>query len=292
MSGAAETQRQIEVKVKACTECGSRFGRDATFCPFDGLALATTTWDRVIDARMPARVADRYDVIEPLGEGGMGTVYKVRHATLDRAFAMKVLRRDLARDTELAERFVQEAKATARIRHPSVVAITDFGNLEDGVPWFVMELLGGKTLATELQEHGPMPAVRVIGLGKKIAEGLAASHAANVIHRDLKPENVFVLDEEVRIVDFGAAKIIGASARTRPGIVFGTPYYMAPEQASGLPIDARADVYSLGILLYELATGRVPFEADTYIGVLTKHLYERPPPLLVPSGRRVARSRR
>lgn len=126
MSGAGETLRQVEVKVKTCADCGSRFGRDAAFCPFDGRALATTTWDRIVDARMPARVADRYEVIEPLGEGGMGTVYKVRHATLDRAFAMKVLRRDLARDAELAERFVQEAKATARIRHPAIVAITDF----------------------------------------------------------------------------------------------------------------------------------------------------------------------
>src|SRR5690606_38715027 len=158
--------------------------------------------------------------------------------------------------------------------------------------YFVMELLGGETLKTRIRSGGPIPPRVAIRIAIQIAEGLEDSHAANVIHRDLKPDNVFLVgsrvgrapEDEIRIVDFGAAKIIGSSKLTRPGIVFGTPYYMSPEQASGQPIDRRADVYSLGVLLYEMLTGRVPFEADTYMGVLTKHMYQRPDRLTPPPG--------
>jgi eukaryotic-like serine/threonine-protein kinase len=289
---AADTIKEIVIDVKRCTECGARFGVDAAFCPFDGSSLAASTWDRAGDPRAHIKVDDRYEVLEPLGEGGMGTVYKVRHIALDRHFAMKVLRRDLALDADLAARFLQEARATAAIRHPSVVAITDFGEMEDGIPYFVMELLEGETLSTRIRARGPVPPNVAIALAKQIAAGLQASHAANVIHRDLKPDNVFLVgksvgraaEAEIRIVDFGAAKIVGGSKLTRPGIVFGTPYYMSPEQASGQPVDARADVYSLGILLYEMITGRVPFEADTYMGVLTKHIFETPGRPVPPSG--------
>ncbi len=279
------------VDVKRCPECGARFGIDAAFCPFDGTALTKSTWDKARDERARLRVDGRYDVLVPLGEGGMGTVYKVRHVTLGRCFAMKVLRRDLARDAELARRFVQEARATAAVRHPAVVAITDFGAMEDGTPWFVMELLEGETLASRLRARGSIPPRAAIRIAKRIAEGLGASHAAGVVHRDLKPENVFLigkgdepLEEDIRIVDFGAAKIVGASKLTRPGIVFGTPYYMAPEQASGQEVDARADVYSLGVVLYEMLTGRVPFVAETYMGVLEKHVRERPERPVPPPG--------
>ena len=289
---AADTIKEINVTVKRCAECGARFGIDAAFCPFDGTSLSTSTWDRETDPRARIIVDDRYEVLEPLGEGGMGTVYAVRHVKLDRRFAMKVLRRDLADDADLAARFLQEAKATAAIAHPSVVAITDFGTMDDGSPYFVMELLAGETLATRIRARGPLAPAAAIGIAKRIAVALSASHAANVIHRDLKPDNVFLVgksagkgaEEDIRIVDFGAAKIVGGSKLTRPGIVFGTPYYMSPEQASGEAIDGRADVYSLGVLLFEMLTGRVPFEADTYMGVLTKHIFEAPPPLVLSSG--------
>lgn len=289
---AADTIKQIRVDVKRCAECGARFGIDAAFCPFDGVPLETISWDRSSDPRTKdrIRVGDRYEILETLGEGGMGTVYRVKHTVLDRHFAMKVLRRDLATDPDLAQRFLQEARATAAVKHPSVVAITDFGEMEDGTPYFVMELLEGETVATRLRAQGTIPPTSALHIAQQVAEGLTAAHEANVIHRDLKPDNVFLVGEvagkttDVRVVDFGAAKIVGVSKLTRPGIVFGTPYYMSPEQASGEPIDGRADVYSLGVLMYEMITGRVPFEADTYMGVLTKHMYQAPAPIVAPSG--------
>ena len=292
---AADTVVDLHVDVKRCPECGTGFGVEAAFCPFDGLALEASTWDPTRDPLSGTVVDQRYEVIAPLGEGGMGTVYRVRHVTLDRMFAMKVLRRDLAADKGLAARFLQEARATAAIRHPAVVAISDFGTLEDGAPYFVMDLLVGETLASRMRGRGLLSPREASSIARKLADALSAAHAANVVHRDLKPENVFlvraatgrgVVDEDVRIVDFGAAKIIGGSKLTRPGVVFGTPYYMSPEQAGGQPVDARADVYSLGVLLYEMVTGAVPFEADTYMGVLTKHLFATPakPSERTPSG--------
>ncbi|MDB4938552.1 MAG: serine/threonine protein kinase [Labilithrix sp.] len=281
---AADTIKDLHVQVKRCPECGTGFGREAAFCPFDGIALQTSTWDPTRDPLTDTVIDQRYEVEEPLGEGGMGTVYKVRHITLDRSFAMKVLRRDLAADAGLAARFLQEAKATAAIRHPSVVAINDFGELDDGAPYFVMDLLVGETLATRMRARGLLPPREAARIAGKLADALSAAHAANVVHRDLKPENVFLVgaaagksaSDEIRIVDFGAAKIMGGSKLTRPGVVFGTPYYMSPEQASGQAVDARADIYSLGVLLYEMITGSLPFEADTYMGVLTKHMFAAP----------------
>jgi serine/threonine-protein kinase len=292
---AADTVVDLHVEVKRCPECGTGFGMEAAFCPFDGIALTASTWDPTRDPLSGTVIDQRYEVIAPLGEGGMGTVYRVRHVTLDRMFAMKVLRRDLAADKGLAARFLQEARATAAIRHPAVVAISDFGTLEDGAPYFVMDLLVGETLATRMRGRGLLSPREASSIARKLADALSAAHAANVVHRDLKPENVFlvraaggkaVVDEDVRIVDFGAAKIVGGSKLTRPGVVFGTPYYMSPEQAGGQPVDARADVYSLGVLLYEMVTGAVPFEADTYMGVLTKHLFATPakPSERTPSG--------
>jgi serine/threonine protein kinase len=276
----------IRREMRLCPECGKRFSRDAAFCPFDGVKLQLSVYDPMGDPLIGATVDERYEVEELLGEGGMGRVYRVRHASLDRPFAMKVLRRELARDEELCARFIQEAKATGSIQHPHVVHITDFGRLPDGLPYFVMELLVGETLAQVIHAGGPIPAGRAARILVQVAGALGAAHAANVVHRDLKPENVFlvggveggVASDDVRVVDFGAAKIIGSSRLTRTGIVFGTPHYMSPEQASGAPVDHRADIYALGVIMYEMFTGRVPFEADTYMGVLTQHMFVQPVP--------------
>ena len=272
-------------RVKSCTECHQRFGLEAMFCPFDGSLLMASEWDASSDPLAGKTVDGRYRVEGVLGEGGMGKVYRVRHIALDRPFALKALRADLAREGDLAERFILEAKTTASVRHPNIVSITDFGKLPDDTPYFVMELLTGETLGDVIQAGGPVPAARAVRIIRQIGGALGAAHAAGIVHRDLKPENVFLLGgmmgnaaDDVRVVDFGAAKILGSSRLTKTGIVFGTPHYMSPEQASGAPVDHRADIYALGIIMYEMFTGRVPFEADTYMGVLTQHMFVNPIP--------------
>jgi serine/threonine-protein kinase len=296
---AEQIRRTLDIRrdIRQCTACRRRFSRDAVFCPYDGIKLEPATFDPLGDPLVGTTVDGRYEVQEVLGEGGMGRVYRVRHTTLERAFAMKVLRRDLARDEDLSERFLQEAKATASVKHPNVVQISDFGRLPDGIPYFVMELLVGTTLGEVIKVGGPIPAGRATRIIAQVAGAIGAAHEAGVVHRDLKPDNVFLVgggasdtDDEsraramvgeaadVRVVDFGAAKIIGSSRMTRTGIVFGTPHYMSPEQASGATVDHRADIYALGIIMYEMFTGRVPFEADTYMGVLTQHMFVQPMP--------------
>ncbi len=273
-------------EIKRCPECSQRYGPDARFCPFDGSELHAQSYDPAGDSLLGAVIDDRYEVCAVLGEGGMGTVYKVRHVSLERMFAMKVLRSDLAKDADLAARFTQEARATASIKHPTVVQITDFGRLPDGVPYFVMELLIGQPLSVVLKSRAPLPHAIACQIVLKIAAGLGAAHEVGIVHRDLKPENVFLVGrstesqvpDDVRVVDFGAAKVMGSSRVTKTGIVFGTPHFMSPEQASGSVVDHRADIYALGVIMYELFTGRVPFEADTYMGVLTQHMFVQPAP--------------
>jgi serine/threonine-protein kinase len=270
---------------RSCPSCSQTFSGEARFCPFDGQALVEAP-AALPDPLLGKLIDQRYAVEAVLGEGGMGTVYQVRHASLGRAFAMKVLRRELAVEAELAARFVQEARAAARVSHPNVIEITDFGNLETGEPYFVMELLSGTLLGAVIRQDGRIAPARAAELASQIAQALAAAHEVGVIHRDLKPDNVCIAiegrggatREHVKVLDFGLAKVAGASRLTRAGMVFGTPHYMSPEQAAGEPIDARSDVYALGVLLYEMVTGKVPFEADTYMGVLTQHMYAEPLP--------------
>ncbi|CAN5509410.1 hypothetical protein BH09MYX1_BH09MYX1_33280 [soil metagenome] len=271
-------------EIRRCPECNERFRQDACFCPFDGSSLVPDRYTPPAKDALIGTVGDaRYEVRKVLGEGGTGTVYEVRHVTLGRAAAMKVLRADLAQEPELGARFLQEAQATAAIKHPGVVSILDFGRLPDARPYFVMELLVGQTLADALHRGGPAPVKSAVTIAVRIAEALAAAHAAGVVHRDLKPENIYLVggvkeDAEVRVVDFGAAVILGRSRLTKKGIVFGTPHYMAPEQAAGHDVDHRTDVYAIGILLYEMLTGRVPFEGDNYMGILTQHMFAEPTP--------------
>jgi serine/threonine-protein kinase len=271
----------IRSQIQRCVECGQQYSVDAKFCPFDGSALEQARWDASGDALVGTIVDGRYEVLAPIGEGGMGTVYRVRHTTLARTFAMKVLKRELARDEKLAARFLLEAKATAAVKHPQVVGINDFGRLADERPYFVMEHLHGRTLSERIRTDGPLAPALVARILERVARAVGAAHEANIVHRDLKPENVFLLDEtgdDVRVVDFGAAMIVGASRLTKTGVVFGTPHYMSPEQATGHAVDQRADIYALGVVMYEMLTGRVPFEADTFMGVITQHMFVVPSP--------------
>jgi hypothetical protein len=275
--------------IRQCPECSRRFSPEAVFCPFDGGKLVEAPRpDEKLDPLLGQTLDGRYALDGVLGEGGMGTVYRARHVALGRSLAVKVLRADLAKEADLAARFLQEAQATAAIKHPNIVSITDFGRLPDQRPYFVMELLSGRTLGSLIKAGGALPPRDAARIAIGVATGLEAAHAAGVIHRDLKPENVFLLDEkgaDLRVVDFGAAMIVGGSRLTKAGVVFGTPHYMSPEQAAGKAVDHRADIYALGIILYEMITGRVPFEGDTYMGVLTQHMFvaPRPPSELVPA---------
>jgi predicted Ser/Thr protein kinase len=270
----------METTVQVCPTCRQHFSGDARFCPFDGDPLeASTNYRPEADPLLGKLIDGRYLVEVVLGEGGMGSVYRVRHRALDKCFALKVMRADFARQGDLAARFIQEARAAAAIGHQNIVQITDFGQLPSGAPYFVMELLEGEPLARMIRRGGPLPAGRAVRILQQAASALAAAHKAGVIHRDLKPDNIHVGPKDmVKILDFGVAKMAGAGRLTRTGMVFGTPHYMSPEQASGGDVDHRADIYALGIIMYEMFTGRVPFEADSYMGVLTKHMYMVPEP--------------
>ncbi|MEP7123976.1 MAG: serine/threonine-protein kinase [Byssovorax sp.] len=276
-------------RAKRCPACEQMFSGEARFCPFDGDTLIETAdYNPSADPLIGQTIDGRYEVVDVIGEGGMGTVYEVRHVTLGRRFALKVLRRDIA-DAEHTARFLQEAKAAAAIGHPNIVAVSDFGEVRLGgpdsaaVPYFVMEFLTGISLAALLRSEKTLSPQRAAGILLQCASGLAAAHAAGVIHRDLKPDNVFLTPtaekEFVKLLDFGVAKMVGQGRLTRAGMVFGTPHYMSPEQAAGQSVDHRADVYALGVILYECFAGHVPFEADTYMGVLTKHMFATPEPL-------------
>jgi serine/threonine-protein kinase len=294
MSDDASVGSEAAVRrlVKRCPECDQHYSADSMFCPFDGTQLEEAVWvaptDPTVDPLLGTVVDGRYRVERVLGEGGTGTVYEVMHEALRRPFAMKVVRRDVARDPALASRFIQEARATASLKHPHIVSITDFGRLPDQTPYYVMERLVGQTLAQVEKAHGPLPLDRGVRIVLQVADALATAHEAGIVHRDLKPENLFMVGsgadgdgdgrvDDVRVVDFGAAKIAGGTRITKTGIVFGTPHYMSPEQASGQPVDHRADIYALGVIMYELFTGHLPFEADTLMGVLTKHMFVEPP---------------
>lgn len=281
---AARVSNAGGLRATSCPACGSHFSPDGRFCPFDGTPLvAAEGWDPSEDALLGSVVDGRYEVQSVIGEGGMGTVYQVRHKALGKRFALKALRKDLAADGEIAARFIQEARTAAAVSHPGLVEITDFGRLDSGQVYFVMELLEGSSLASLLRSGGPLPAERGLDIVRQLVNALKAAHDSSIVHRDLKPDNIHISKGDgerdlVKIVDFGLAKVIGSSKLTRSGMVFGTPHYMSPEQASGELVDHRADIYALGIVMYEMFTGKVPFEADSYMGILTKHMYMAPTP--------------
>ncbi len=241
-----------------------------------------------LDPLIGTVLADRYRIEKCLGQGGMGAVYLAEHVRMHKPFAVKLLHAEMGRLAEAVFRFQREAVAAGRVDHEHLVTATDFGELPDGSMYLVLEYVPGKNLAT-LMNEGPVPTVRALRIARQIAAGLAAVHAAGVFHRDLKPDNVMLAerpgtDEDfVKLLDFGMAKVqmeMGEESQvTRAGLVFGTPRYMAPEQAGGEPTDHRSDIYSLGVVLYAMLAGAPPFSAEEIRDVLRMVRYDPPPPL-------------
>ena len=230
----------------------------------------------------------RYRVEALLGEGGMGYVYRCRHKVIDKLVAIKILRQDAPRGPQVVERFVMEAKAASAIGNAHITDVLDFGTLPDGATYLVMEYLEGQTLTELLEREHALAIESAVSIARQLAEGLGAAHAASIVHRDLKPDNVFLVERLgkgfVKILDFGIAKVGSFQSKiTRAGEIFGTPHYMSPEQSKGITVDRRSDIYALGVMLYEMLTGSVPFDADTPFGILTQHITKEPDP---PSARR------
>lgn len=229
-------------------------------------------------------IDDRYRVEALLGEGGMGLVYRVTHTRLNKPLAIKILRRENTGDEDVLARFRREAESASAIGNQHIVDIHDFGTLNDGSTYFVMECLEGMDLIEAMDLTRRMPEERALYIATQICKALGAAHDAGIVHRDLKPENVFLTLREdtsdfVKVLDFGIAKVAhGPTRLTQKGEVLGTPHYMSPEQCEGENVDHRTDIYALGVLLYEMLTGHVPHDADTVMGILTKHLYEDPIP--------------
>ena len=270
--------------MRFCPTCGARYSTGADFCTVDGQRLETLPDEETAlrGGTLVGRTLDgRYRVEKVLGEGGMGVVYLVTHVALGKRMALKVLHGEGARDETTVARFVQEAQASSAIGHPNIVDVIDFGRLADGSAYFVMELLEGESLTARIK-RGAIPLEQTIAIAEQIASALAAAHARGIVHRDLKPDNVQLVrrgaEEAVKVLDFGIAKVGGASSKlTKTGMIFGTPHYMSPEQAAGQSVDARTDVYALGVIVFEMATGTVPFDGDTFMGILSKHMFEPPP---------------
>jgi len=280
------------IDIQPCPVCGRRNPPDARFCGGCGQGLSEGEQprpDTVADPLVGRVIADRYRIVELLGRGGMGVVYKVEHIHIGKLMAMKLLHGELARDRNTVRRFQREAEAASRLSHPNTVQVFDFGRSE-GLMYLVMEYLEGRDLGELVREEGHLDFERVARIGAQVCASVAEAHDNGVVHRDLKPENVMIIQtadgrEIAKVLDFGLAKLrdhTGSMSVTRAGAIVGTPYYMSPEQIRGEQVDARGDVYAIGAMLYKAATGVPPYVAKTPMGVLTKHLTEE---LVLPSRR-------
>ncbi len=274
-----------------CPKCSASNAEGTAYCGKCGERLLGTgafPGQEQGDPLIGTLVGDRFLIHEKLGEGGMGVVYRAEQTAIKRQVALKVLHQALTKEESLHARFHNEAEASSRLTHPNTVTIFDFGQTNEGSLYIAMEFIKGKNLDDELQENGPMDVGRVCHIMGQACGSLADAHANKIVHRDLKPENIMLCDragqtDVVKVLDFGIAKVLEddgqdqRKALTKTGMVFGTPQYMSPEQIRGEKVDNRTDVYSMGVIMYQMLTGELPFTAETPMGALSKHLVDDPP---------------
>ena len=303
-----ELLNELRGKHPFCPQCEMFLKRGAMFCAECGLPLSLPDssgphpyYENHYHASLPTirlvnpdpligRVIDgKYELNAQLGKGGMSVVYRARRLRIGDDVAVKILLGKFVTDDAALARFRREARAAAMLHHPNVITIHDFGETDDELApaFIVMEFVRGTPLRDLLSSEGRFPVERAIRMMRGICAGVGAGHRRRVVHRDLKPENILVVApdddyefESVRVVDFGLAKLLAdADSANKSGVVLGTPFYMSPEQCMGEPLDTRSDVYSLGAMFYEMVSGERPFGGETVSGVISKHLYEDPPPL-------------
>ena len=271
--------------MKVCPVCDKEYSDTQSLCPVDAAALQAAD-----DSLVGQTLAGKYLIEELIKSGGMGSVYRGKHVLMDKRVAIKVLRPSLAMDDVVVARFSREAKAASRISHPHAVSVTDFGESENGVVFLVMEYLDGQTLKEIIRHEGALPLARAVEIVRQVAGALDAAHKQGVVHRDLKSDNIMLSETNggdwAKVLDFGIAKIQEPEGTrdhdiTAPNLVIGTPQYMSPEQCSQTgPIDARSDVYSLGVILYEMLAGRVPFTGESPTVIMMKQVQDTPPSVL------------
>jgi serine/threonine-protein kinase len=289
------------VEGRICTICRRLFPKTAAGqitierCPDDRAALVDIRafTDSGEDQLLGLTVAGRFTVLSKLGAGSMGTVYRARQEGVGRDVALKILRGERAYDASAKARFEREARANSVLASPYTVTVFDFGVAEDGALFLAMEMLEGESLGHRLRREMRLPPVEAVRFAREALASLSEAHAKGIIHRDIKPDNLFLsriatqdvtsATEVCKVLDFGIAKVVRDdggvdSLQTQAGTVFGTPRYMSPEQAQGKPLDARSDLYSLGIILYQMILGRPPFEDEDAVLVMARHIKSPPPP--------------
>jgi eukaryotic-like serine/threonine-protein kinase len=273
--------------MKKCSECGREFPEQTAFCPFDGKRLDAPEME--IDKLIGTVLDGKYYVESKIGKGGMGNVYRAKHVHMETPVAVKILHPHLVSDQTTVERFRREARAAIAVNHPNAIHVMDFGVTADKTVYLVMEFLQGVSLRKVLSKEQPLPPRRAIEILKQVCAAVDAAHSKGIIHRDLKPDNILIInyqtpEEEIKVLDFSIAKLRSASDGgpvnlTQQGMVVGTPQYMSPEQAEGQELDSRSDLYSLGVILYEMLTGELPFKASTPMALILKHIHALPRPL-------------
>jgi serine/threonine protein kinase len=276
--------------MRICPRCQGRYDDESRFCPRDGAPLPAPE----ADPRLGSVLLGQFELLEVCGRGAMGTVYRAWQSGMDREVAVKLLRDDYVKDPAVVKRFHREARSVARLNHPNVVTVFLVGETDDHVPFMVMEYVDGEPLSSVLARGDALPVGRSLRIARQVASALAEAHSNGIVHRDLKPANILLEQRRrtadwVKVVDFGIAKVVGGeggaavSALTHTGTIFGTPHYLSPEQAQGAPLDGRADLYSLGVMLYAMVTGRVPYDGSG-MAVVVQHVNGTParPSSLVP----------